>query len=56
MSLVIQSVRLYHFSKELLKDKDVIIFKVAVNLHDFVLLLIFFERIAFIIKSWDIIY
>ena len=33
-----------------------VIFKVAVYIHDFVLLRIFYEGVACIIKSWDIIY
>ena len=33
-----------------------IIFKVAVYIKDFVLLRIFYEGVAYTIKSWDIIY
>ena len=39
-----------------LKDKDVVIYKVAVYINNFVLLRIFYEGVACIIKSWDIIY
>ena len=39
-----------------LKDQDVVIYKVAVYINDFVLLRIFYEGVACIIKSWDIIY
>ena len=39
-----------------LNDLDVVIYKVAVFIHDFVLLRIFYEGVACIIKSWDIIY
>ena len=39
-----------------LKDQDVVIYKVAVYIDDFVLLRIFYEGVACIIKFWDIIY
>ena len=39
-----------------LKDYDIVIYKVAVYIYDFVLLRIFYEGVACIIKSWDIIY
>ena len=39
-----------------LKDKDVVIYKVTVYIYDFVLLRIFYEEVACTIKSWDIIY
>ena len=38
------------------KDYDVIIYKVAILIHDFILLRIFYERVACIIKFCDIIY
>ena len=39
-----------------LKDKDVEIYKIAIYVHDFVLLQIFYEGVDCTIKSWDIIY
>ena len=39
-----------------LKDYDVVIYKVTVYINDFVLLRIFYEGVTCTIKSWDIIY
>ena len=39
-----------------INDQDVVIYKVAVYIYDFVLLRIFYEGVACTIKSWDIIY
>ena len=43
-------------SGSVFKTMDVVIHKVAVFIHDFVLLQIFYEWATCIIKSWNIIY
>ena len=39
-----------------LMDWDIVIYKVAVYIYDFVLLRIFYEGVVYTIKSWDMIY